>query len=111
MLKSNTPMTQNGPLCFWGTLVVDSTWTKSSPIQLIARLARAVENKCGFFDHLRPAKGNHLDHDLLFGTVPKDIEPASTPARICHIRPQEHRVRLNDLACLKWKYDYDRPGI
>jgi len=74
-------------------------------------MSRALKNKGGFIDHLRPAKGNHLDHDLLFGSLPKNLEPASTPARIWRIHPQEHLVRLNDLICLKRKYDPQKPGL
>ena len=74
-------------------------------------MVRALENQGGFVDHLRPAKGNHLDHDLLFGSLPKNLEPASTPARIWRIQPQEHLVRLNDLVLLKRKYDPERPGL
>lgn len=74
-------------------------------------LTKALINKGGYNDHLRPIKGNHLDHDLLFTTVHKNLEPASTPARIWRIHPQEHLVRLNDLICLKRKYDPERPGL
>ena len=74
-------------------------------------LTKALINKGGYNDHLRPIKGNHLDHDLLFGTVHKNLEPASTPARIWRIHPQEHLTRLNDLICLKRKYDSERPGL
>jgi hypothetical protein len=74
-------------------------------------LTKAMKDKGGFTDHMRPSKGNHLDHDLLFGTLPKNLEPASTPARIWRIHPQEHLVRLNDLICLKRKYNPERPGL
>ena len=74
-------------------------------------LTKAMKDKGGFTDHLRPGKGNHLDHDLLFGPLPKNLEPASTPARIWRIHPQEHLVRLNDLICLKRKYNPERPGL
>ncbi len=74
-------------------------------------LTRALKNQGGYNDHLRPIKGNHLDHDLLFGAGHKNLEPASTPARIWRIHPQEHLVRLNDLICLKRKYDPKRPGL
>ena len=74
-------------------------------------MARTMKNHGGFTDHLRPIKGNHLDHDLLFGAKHPNLEPASTPARIWRIHPQEHLVRLNDLICLKRKYDPKRPGL
>lgn len=78
---------------------------------ITGQLTTAMRDKGGFIDHMRPSKGNHLDHDLLFGTLPNNLEPASTPARIWRIHPQEHLVRLNDLICLKRKYDPARPGL
>ncbi|MFT4549821.1 MAG: hypothetical protein ACI8XO_003115 [Verrucomicrobiales bacterium] len=74
-------------------------------------LTKALKNEGGYSYHLRPSKGNHLDHDLLFGTEHKNLEPASTPARIWRIHPQEHLVRLNDLITPKRKYDPSRPGV
>jgi hypothetical protein len=81
-----------------------STW-------ITDELTTAMKDKGGFTDHMRPIKGNHLDHDLLFGDLPKNLEPASTPARIWRIHPQEHLVRLNNLISLKRKYDPQRPGL
>lgn len=78
---------------------------------ITAGLTKAMKDKGGFSEHLRPSKGNHLDHDLLFGPLPVNLEPASTPARIWRIHPQEHLVRLNDLICLKRKYIPERPGL
>ena len=74
-------------------------------------LSRAMKNKGGFIDHLRPAKGNHLAHDLLFGARHDQLEPASSPARLWRVHPQEQLVRLNDLISLKRKYDPARPGL
>ena len=74
-------------------------------------LTKAMKDKGGFSEHMRPGKGNHLDHDLLFGTRLENLEPASTPARIWRIHPQEQLVRLNDLICLKRKYNPERPGL
>ncbi len=74
-------------------------------------LTKAMKDKGGFTDHMRPSKGNHLDHDLLFNTKLENLEPASTPARIWRIHPQEQLVRLNDLICLKRKYNPERPGL
>ena len=81
-----------------------STW-------ITDELTTAMKEKGGFADHMRPSKGNHLAHDLLFGPLPQNLEPASTPARIWRIHPQEQLVRLNDLICLKRKYDPQRPGL
>lgn len=78
---------------------------------ITAGLEGAMREKGGFTEHLRPGKGNHLDHDLLFKAELKNLEPASTPARIWRIHPQEQLVRLNDLICLKRKYDPERPGL
>ena len=78
---------------------------------ITAGLTNAMKDKGGFTDHLRPGKGNHLDHDLLFNTKLENLEPASTPARIWRIHPQEQLVRLNDLICLKRKYNPERPGL
>lgn len=78
---------------------------------ITAGMTKAMKDKGGFTDHLRPGKGNHLDHDLLFNTTLENLEPASTPARIWRIHPQEQLVRLNDLICLKRKYDPERPGL
>jgi hypothetical protein len=74
-------------------------------------LTKALKDKGGYNDHQRPTKGNHLDHDLLFGVEHKDLEPTSTPVRIWRIHPQEHLVRLNDLICPKRAYDPKRPGL
>ncbi|MEN9283161.1 MAG: hypothetical protein RLZZ179_654 [Verrucomicrobiota bacterium] len=81
-----------------------STW-------ITAGLSNAMKDRGGFTDHMRPSKGNHLDHDLLFNTKLENLEPASTPARIWRIHPQEQLVRLNDLICLKRKYNPERPGL
>ncbi len=78
---------------------------------ITAGLTSAMKDKGGFADHMRPGKGNHLDHDLLFNTKLENLEPASTPARIWRIHPQEQLVRLNDLICLKRKYNPERPGL
>jgi hypothetical protein len=78
---------------------------------ITAGLTEALKNRGGFNDHLRPAKGNHLDHDLLFGMEHKNLEPASTPARLWRLHPQEHLVRLNDLVSFKRKFDPERPGL
>ena len=40
---------------------------------ITGELERAMQDKGGFQAHLRPSKGNHLDHDLLFGKLPDGI--------------------------------------
>ncbi|MFP6894727.1 MAG: c-type cytochrome domain-containing protein, partial [Opitutales bacterium] len=78
---------------------------------ILGGLEQVMEDKGGFDSHHLPAKGNHLDHDLLFGKVPKDLEPASTPARIWRIHPQEHLVRLNELINKEPEYNPKTPGL
>jgi len=51
-------------------------------------LTKALKSKGGFSEHLRPSKGNHIDHDLLFGTIHKDLEPTSPPTRFWPITPR-----------------------
>ena len=74
-------------------------------------LAEALKEKGGFNSHMRPVKGNHLDHDLLFGKLPEGLEPPSTPARIWRIHPQEHLTRLNDLISFEPPHDPSQPGL
>ncbi len=78
---------------------------------ITGELQRALKHNGGFKTHLLPAKGNHLDHDLLFGEIPEGLEPASTPARIWRIYPQEHLTRLNELIAREPVFDPERPGL
>ncbi len=78
---------------------------------ITGELTRAMKSKGGFQTHLLPAKGNHLDHDLLFGKIPAGLEPASTPARIWRIHSQEHLVRLNELITREPEFTPSRPGV
>jgi hypothetical protein len=78
---------------------------------ILEEMGKAMKDKGGFDIHHRPAKANHLNHDLLFGKLPKDLEPASTPARIWRIHPQEHLVRLNDLINKEPQYNPKTPGL
>ncbi len=78
---------------------------------ITGELQDALKDKGGFQAHLDPAKGNHLDHDLLFGKLPADQPPASTPARIWRIHPQEHLTRLNELINREPAFDPKRPGL
>ncbi len=74
-------------------------------------LQHAMKDRGGFQTHLLPSKGNHLDHDLLFGDIPDGLEPASTPARIWRIHPQEHLTRLNELIAREPAFDPLKPGL
>ena len=78
---------------------------------ITSELARAMKDKGGFHAHLHPAKGNYLDHDLLFGPIPDGLAPPSTPARLVRLHPQEHLVRLNALINREPEYDPERPGL
>jgi hypothetical protein len=78
---------------------------------ITGELARAMKDKGGFQAHLHPSKGNHLDHDLLFGPLPEGLEPPSTPARIWRVHPQEHLVRLNALINREPEFDPSHPGM
>ncbi len=78
---------------------------------ITGQLPIAMKGKGGFQLHRHPSKGNHLDHDLLFGEIPAGLEPPSTPARIWRIHPQEHLTRLNELITREPAFDPNRPGL
>jgi hypothetical protein len=77
---------------------------------ITGELARAMKDSGGFQAHLHPSKGNHLDHDLLFGEIPAELAPTSTPARIWRVHPQEHLVRLNALINREPDFNPAHPG-
>jgi len=92
--------------------------TQPEPLDRVAlsnwitgELEQAMKDKGGFQSHMRPNKGNHLDHDLLFGKLSEGLEPPSTPARIWRIHPQEHLTRLNELISYEPAYDPKNPGL
>ncbi len=78
---------------------------------ITSELSRAMADHGGFHSHIHPIKGNHLDHDLLFGPLPDHLEPPSTPARIWRLHPQEHLTRLNELISHEPPHDPERPGM
>jgi hypothetical protein len=80
---------------------------------IVGELQRSMKDKGGFHAHLDPRKGNFIDHDLLFGSLPEGIElvPASSPARIWRVTPQEHITRLNELINTEPRYDPEKPGL
>ncbi|MCA9137924.1 MAG: DUF1588 domain-containing protein [Planctomycetales bacterium] len=80
---------------------------------IVAELTRVMRDKGGFRAHLDPNKGNFLDHDLLFGSLPNDIRliPPSSPARIWRVTPQEHITRLNELINTEADFDPEKPGL
>ena len=80
---------------------------------IVGELTRVMRDKGGFRAHLDPNKGNFVDHDLLFGPLPKSIRlaPASSPARIWRVTPQEYITRLNELINKEPEFDPDKPGL
>lgn len=80
---------------------------------IVDELSRVMEDKGGFNAHLDPAKGNFIDHDLLFGSLPDGVklQPASSPARIWRVTPQEHITRLNELINTEPEFDPEKPGL
>jgi len=80
---------------------------------IVKELQLAMKGKGGFQAHLDPKKGNFVDHDLLFGKLPKEIRlvPTSSPARIWRVTPQEHITRLNELINTEPEYDPKKPGV
>lgn len=80
---------------------------------IVGQLTDFMHDKGGFHDHLDPNKGNFLDHDLLFDSLPEGIElqPTSSPARIWRVSRMEHVTRLNELINTEPAYDPARPGL
>lgn len=80
---------------------------------IVSELKRVMHDKGGFHEHLDPNKGNFVDHDLLFGTLPENIVlvPTSSPARIWRVTPQEHITRLNELINTEPRFDPKHPGL
>ncbi len=80
---------------------------------VVGELESAMADKGGFDAHRDPAKGNFVSHDLLFGSLPEGVElvPASSPARLWRITPQEHITRLNELINAEPPFDPERPGL
>jgi len=80
---------------------------------VLAELQASMKEKGGFLAHLDPSKANYVDHDLLFGDLPEGLAllPASSPARIWRVSPQEHITRLNELINTEPSYNPDKPGL
>lgn len=78
---------------------------------IVEELQQVLKDKGGYHEHLHPSKGNLLDHDLLFGDLPENLEPTSSPARIWRLHPQEHFTRLNELVTIEPPYNPERPGV
>jgi hypothetical protein len=80
---------------------------------IVGELTRVMRDKGGFRSHLDPEKGNFVDHDLLFGELPGEIQLAATssPARLWRVSPQEHITRLNELINTEPTFDPANPGL
>ncbi|MEO1991934.1 MAG: DUF1588 domain-containing protein [Pirellulales bacterium] len=80
---------------------------------VVQNLSAAMSHHGGFRAHLDPDKGNFVAHDLLFENLPEGIElaPASSPARLWRVTPQEHITRLNELINTEPAYDPKKPGL
>lgn len=80
---------------------------------IVGELTEVMRDKGGFHDHRDPNKGNFVDHDLLFGPLPKGITlaPTASPARLWRVTPQEHITRLNELINTEPEYDAEKPGL
>ena len=80
---------------------------------IVGELSRVMRDKGGFHAHRDPNKGNFVDHELLFGSLPKGIKlvPTSSPARIWRVTPEEHITRLNELINRESPFDPQKPGL
>ena len=80
---------------------------------VVHNLDTTMTDSGGFRAHRDPTKGNFVPHDLLFGTLPDDIEiePTFSPARLWRVTPQEHITRLNELINTEPPYDPSKPGL
>ena len=80
---------------------------------IVSQLKHSMRDHGGFQAHLDPDKGNFVDHELLFGPLPKGISlrPTSSPARLWRVTPQEHITRINELINTEPAYDPEKPGL
>ena len=80
---------------------------------IVGELTRVMRDKGGFHAALDPDKGNFVDHELLFGSLPDGIKlvPTSSPARLWRVTPQEHITRLNELINKEPEFNPSKPGL
>ncbi len=131
--EGNLSLTTLGPVDEVNSAVWKSVWAQvslkempprdSSEVEVVERLQfsdwivvelqRVMRDKGGFREHLDPNKGNFVDHDLLFESLPPEIKliPTSSPARIWRVTPQEHMTRLNALINQEPEFDLQKPGL
>lgn len=79
---------------------------------VIHELEKVMKDKGGFHAHLKPKRGNFIDHNLLFGKLPKGVklEPTSSPKKLWRVTPSEHLTRLNELINTEPNFDPNKPG-
>ncbi|MEM1297514.1 MAG: c-type cytochrome domain-containing protein, partial [Verrucomicrobiota bacterium] len=77
---------------------------------ITGELETRMKDVGGFTQHHHPKKANHLPHELLFGDIPAELGPTSSPARIWRIHPNEHLVRLNALINKEPEFNSKQPG-
>ena len=79
---------------------------------IVQSLQSELSDEGGFKDPFDPAKGNFVDHDLLFGELPVGIRlvPTASPARLWRVTPQEHITRFNELINREPDFDPEKPG-
>jgi hypothetical protein len=80
---------------------------------IVGEMQRVMQDNGRFQAHLDPSKGNFVDHDLLFGSLPESIElaPTSSSARLWRVTPEEHITRLNALINREPEFDPTKPGL
>ncbi len=80
---------------------------------IVGELRDEMKEKGGFKADLDPKKANYIDHDLLFGELPKGImlKPTFSPTRLWRITPQEHITRLNELINTEPAFNPAQPGV
>lgn len=80
---------------------------------IVGELKRTLKDKGGFHVDRDPNKGNFVNHQLLFGKLPEEIQlqPTSSPARLWRVTPQEHITRLNELINREPEFDSAKPGV
>ncbi|MCG6158186.1 DUF1588 domain-containing protein [Rubinisphaera margarita] len=80
---------------------------------IASELDHEMQAQGGFRAPDDPDKGNFVDHELLFGSLPEGIrlKPTSSPARLWRVTPQEHITRLNELINTEPEFDPEKPGL
>ena len=77
--------------------------------RVLVAMDRVKVNEGGYQKARWAEKGNHLDHELLFGDPIEGLDPPSTPARAWRIHPHAYMVRMNELLNTTPDFDPQRP--